>query len=68
MKFCHSMIVELPFLNNPRDLDLSYRTDLVFEDCLRRNKTLSYIRKNTITIVQIHEHVCQDNVDWKNCQ
>ena len=30
----------VPFLNNPKDLDPSYKTDLDFLDCLGRKKTL----------------------------
>ena len=32
------MILVLSFLNNPKDLDLSYKTDLDFWDCLGRKK------------------------------
>ena len=32
------MILVLPFLNNPNDLDLSYKTDLDFWDCFGQIK------------------------------
>ena len=34
MKFCYNM--SLTLLNNPKDLDPSYKMDLDFLDCLRR--------------------------------
>ena len=38
-----TIIPVLPFLNNPKDLDLSYKkTDLDFWDCFGGNKALSY--------------------------
>ena len=33
-----AIIGVLPFLNNPKDLDLSYKTDLDFWDCCGRKK------------------------------
>ena len=33
-----AVIRVLPFLNNPKDLDLSYKTDLDFWDCFGRKK------------------------------
>ena len=39
----------LPFLNNPKDLDLSYKMDLDLWDCFGR-KTLSYNRRNTVNL------------------
>ena len=38
----------LPFLNNPKDLDLSYKTDIDLWDCFGRKKTLSYNRRNMV--------------------
>ena len=38
----------LPFLNNPKDLDPSYKTDLDFWDCFGSNKNPSYNRRNTV--------------------
>ena len=35
------MIQVLPFLNNLKDLDLSYKTDLDFGDCFGMKKILS---------------------------
>ena len=40
----------LSFLNNPKNLDPSYKMDLDFWDCLGRKK-LSYSRRNTVTKV-----------------
>ena len=38
----------LPSLNNPKDLDLSYKTDLDFWDYFERKKTSSHNRRNTV--------------------
>ena len=38
----------LPFLNNPKDLDPSYKTDLDLWDCFGRKKTPSHNRRNTV--------------------
>ena len=38
----------LSFLNNPKDLDPSYKTDLDLWDCFGRKKTPSYNRRNTV--------------------
>ena len=43
------MVIQvLPFLNNPKDLDPSYKMDLDFWDCFGRKKTLSYNQRNTV--------------------
>lgn len=47
MKFC--IIQVLPFLNNPKDLDLFYKMDIDIWDCFRMKKTPSYIQRNTVT-------------------
>ena len=47
--FNFAVIRVLPFLNNPKDLDPSYKTDLDFWDCFGRKKTPSYKRRNTVT-------------------
>ena len=44
------MIPILPFLNDPKDLDPSYKTDLDLCDCFGRKKTPSYNRRNTVVI------------------
>ena len=36
MKFCYKQV--LPFLNNPKDVDPSYKMDLDFWDCFGSNK------------------------------
>ena len=36
MKFCYN--ISLPFLNSPKDLDLSNKKDLDFWDCFGRKK------------------------------
>ena len=41
VKFCYIQV--LSFLYNPKDLDLSYKTDLDFWDCLGKKETLCYI-------------------------
>ena len=38
------MIQVLPFLNNAKDLDLSYKTDLDFWDCFRREKKILVVK------------------------
>ena len=38
----------LPFLNNPKDLDPSYRMDLDFWDCFGRKRNLSSHWRNTV--------------------
>ena len=40
----------LPFLNNPKDLDPSYKMDLGFWDCFGGKKLLSYIRRNMVCV------------------
>ena len=40
--FNFAVIRFLPFLNNPKDLDPSYKMDLDFWDCFGRKKTPSY--------------------------
>ena len=46
MKFCYNksfaIIKVLHFLNNPKHLDPSYKTDLDFWDCFGKKKNLSY--------------------------
>ena len=54
MKFCYIPI--LPFLNNPKDLDPSYKMDLDLWDCLGRKKTLSYNQRNTVVIMMINAY------------
>ena len=38
----------LPFLNSPKDLDPSNKTELYFWDCFGRKKTLSYNQRNMV--------------------
>ena len=53
MKFCYNTIIQvLPFLNNLKDLDSSYKLDLNVWECFIRKKTLSYNRRNTVTTLQ----------------
>ena len=40
--------MNFPFLNNPKDLDPSYKMGLDFWDYFRWKKTLSYSRRNTV--------------------
>ena len=42
------MIRVLPFLNNLKDLDPSYKMDLDLWDSFGRKKNVSYIRGNTV--------------------
>ena len=48
MQFCYTCNTRLPFLNNPKDLDPSYKMDLDFWDCFGRTKTPPYRRRNTV--------------------
>ena len=48
MKFCYSQI--LPFLNNPKNLDLSYKMNLDFWDCFE-GKNSSPITKEIRYII-----------------
>ena len=52
MKFRY--ITNFTFLNNPKDLDLSYKTDLDLLDCFGRKKTLSYNRRNMVVPCILH--------------
>ena len=48
---CNFAVIRvLPFLMNPKDLDLSYKTDLVFCDCFGRKKTPSYKQRNKVAV------------------
>ena len=38
----------MTFLNNPKDLDPSYKMDLDLWDCFGQKKTLSYNQRNTV--------------------
>ena len=46
MKFCYNTNFTLP--KNPKDLDLSYKTDLDLWDCFGRKKNPSYNQRNTV--------------------
>ena len=50
---CNFVIIQvLPFLNNPKNLDPSYKMDLDFWDCFGRDKkTLSYNQRNTVHVL-----------------
>ena len=50
MKVCYN--TNLPFLNHPKDLDLSYKTDLDLWGCFGRKIIPSYNRKNTVPAVK----------------
>ena len=50
---CNVAVIRvLPFLNNPKDLDPSDKTDLDFWDCFGRKKTPSYKRRNTVSHIK----------------
>ena len=53
MKVCYN--TNLPFLNNPKDLDPSNKTDLDLWDCFRRKIIPSYNRRNTVVKGQSSE-------------
>ena len=55
---CNLAVIQvLPFLNNPKDLDPSYKMDLDFWDCFGRKKTLSYKRRNMVLFLYKFEIV-----------
>ena len=46
-----ALIWVLPFLNNPKDLDPSYKMDLDLSDCFERKKKIpSYNRRNKVCL------------------
>ena len=50
---CNVAVIRvLPFLNNPKDLDPSDKTDLDFGIVLEGKKTPSYKRRNTVISMQ----------------
>ena len=48
-----AVIQVLLFLNNPKDLDPSYKMDLDFWECFGRKQTLSYNQRNTVLTVAV---------------
>ena len=54
MKFRYN--TNFTLLNNPKDLDPSYKMDLDLWDCFGRKKTPSYNQRNTI----FNENICCD--------
>ena len=53
------MIQVLPFLNNLKDLDPSYKTDLDLWDRFWKEKNSSYIRGNTVhrNTIKLNNHI-----------
>ena len=49
-----AIIPILPILNNPKDLDPSYKMDLDLWDCFGRKITLSYNRRNMVALTKLH--------------
>ena len=60
MKVCYN--TNLPFLNNPKDLDLSYKMDLDLWGCFGRKIIPSYNRRNMVLWLQE-----QQSVNGKTC-
>ena len=54
MQLCCNM--SLTLLNNPKDLDLSYKTDLDFLGLFWKEKTQSYKRRNTVADSRYLKH------------
>ena len=53
MKFSYN--TSLPFLNSPKDTDLSYNMDGGFWDCFGfKKKNLSYSRRNMVLLMRSH--------------
>ena len=46
MKFCYN--TNLPFLDNPKDLDPSYKTNLDLWDCFGKKNIPSYNQRNMV--------------------
>ena len=60
-----AIIPILPFLNNPKDLDPSYKTDLDLWDCFGRKKSILYNWRN---MVLSKERICpywEGRQKWK---
>ena len=49
-----AIIRVLAFLNNPKDLDPSYKMDLDFWDCFGRKISPTYNRRNTVPVFRKH--------------
>ena len=49
MKFYYN--TSLPFLNNPKDPDPSYETDLDFLDCFGRKKKLCLTTEEILSVI-----------------
>ena len=58
MKFCNN--TNFTLLNNPKDLDPSYKMDLDL-GLFWKEKTLSYNRRNTVIIIGLEETIYNDN-------
>ena len=56
--FWPSRMTFLPFLDNPKDLDPSYKMKLDLWNCFGRKKTLSYNRKNMISEPYTYHNNC----------
>ena len=48
-----ALIQVLPFLNNPKDLDPSFKMDLDFSDCFGRKKNLCLIIKEIWILLSV---------------
>ena len=60
----------LPFLNNPKYLDLSFKTDLDIWIVLEGKKTLSYSQKNTVHKLLEKMHIMKLHIitlDMQGC-
>ena len=69
---CNFAIIRvLPFLNNPKDIDPSYKTDLDSCHCSRRKKTPSYNRRNTVLRFKLNGtkccHMMRAEIALMNC-
>ena len=50
MKFCYNTNSIVPLLNNPKDLDPNYKTDLELWDRFGRKKTVSYDQRDMLIV------------------
>ena len=61
---CNFAIIQvLPFQNNPKDLDPSYKTDLDLWDCFGRKKNPSYIQGNTVALFLRNNIFCDPTLE-----
>ena len=61
MNFCYNTVFTFP--KNPKNLDLSYKTDLDFLDCLWEEKKMSCNLRNMVFKMGLYE-VLRKTIHW----